>query len=170
MSLSIPPPRPRLRRIREALAGLAHIPSETGHGGPYFAGSFIRTVGVPAALAFALLHSWQGSLEEERTMRREQHSEMVVALKAVGSRADETTRALETVASRADEMRPMASWLQGVVAGRLKCPDLSCPRCPPCPNVVVNNPPPPAPPVPRPPILPPATLPQPALPTPRRER
>ena len=83
-------------------------------------------------MSWRLLAIGERQLDRERALLVEQHQELLGAVADLGRRVD----ALE---ARAGELAEAASTVRGMVLGRSKCPDLTCPRCPACP------PPPPGP-------------------------
>jgi hypothetical protein len=130
-------------------AGLKRTPTrkqDRGHPA-FWSANFIKTVGVPAALAFALLRAWQGSLADERLLRAEQHKALLEAFEAERGSMGEVRVSLEGLTQQAQQLHGAAATVQGMVLGRLRCPDLSCPRCPqapPCPEpqgpIIVTGP------------------------------
>ncbi|MBN1441668.1 MAG: hypothetical protein JXA90_03115 [Planctomycetes bacterium] len=99
-------------------------------------------------MSWRLLAIGERQLERERALLVAQHAEMLGAVAELGQRVS----ALEM---RAGELGEAAATVRGMVLGKLKCPDLSCPACPripPCPEpsgpIIVTAPasgPPPAP-------------------------
>src|SRR3990172_9425164 len=97
-------------------------------------------------MSWRLLAIGERQLDRERALLVEQHGEMLQAVTELGRRVS----ALE---ARAGELGEAAATVQGMVLGRLRCPDLTCPRCPKCPDppagpIVVTSPTVVAPPAP----------------------
>jgi hypothetical protein len=78
-------------------------------------------------MSWRLLAIGERQLDRERALLVDQHAEMLQAVTELGRRVS----ALE---ARAGELGEAASVVQGMVLGRLRCPDLSCPRVPRCPE------------------------------------
>ena len=113
-------------------AGVKRSPSrarDRGHPA-FWSANFIKTVGVPAALAFALLRAWQADLTEERQLRAEQHRAIIAALEQERGGLSQVRDSLDGLTVQAQELHGAAATVQGMVLGRLRCPNLSCPACP----------------------------------------
>ena len=114
-------------------------------------------------MSWRLLAIGERQLDRERALLVDQHAEMLQAVTELGRRVS----ALE---ARAGELGEAASIVQGMVLGRLRCPDLSCPRYPKCPDsagpIIITTP---AAVVPPPPDYPSGERARPEMPRPRRE-
>jgi hypothetical protein len=138
------PPAGSWKSFAAGLKRSPERPKDRGHPA-FWSAHWIKTVGVPGALAFALLRAWQGSLADERTLRAEQHQALLAALAAERGSLGEVRESLEDLTRQAQELHGAAATVQGMVLGRLRCPELSCPRCPKCPDpaagpIVITSP------------------------------
>jgi hypothetical protein len=99
-------------------------------------------------MSWRLLAIGERQLDRERALLVEQHAELLQAVERLGSRVD----ALE---GRAEQLGEAASTVQGMVLGRLKCPNLACAPCRKCPEyqapIIITTPAATVAPQPRPP-------------------
>jgi len=104
--------------------------------------SRVRRYGLTAIVVTTLLTMVQQTLQSEREDRRadrlEARTDMRAQTDAITTAMAAVATRLESLDARATQLQEASATVQGMVLGRLKCPECpKCPGCPPCPTVTV---------------------------------
>jgi hypothetical protein len=99
--------------------------------------SLIRKYGLVAVVVVALLGMQRETLRSEREDRRRASDAQIAAIRdqtdSLARAFDRTSAALLSVEARVANVETGLDWMRGAATGRLKCPDLTCPKPAPCP-------------------------------------